>query len=123
ELTDHESIGVRTLVAQSLSEAATPAVIDPLAHMIQHEQALAASDTEDAHRDGHDAVIRACVAGLGRVGDPRAAGPLFGLMTTSPTMHHAVVEALGNSTGARGLSVLLAQANDDPTRTDLVAID
>lgn len=122
ELTDHESVGVRTLVAQALSEAATPAVIDPLSHMITHEQALEAADADDSHREAHDGVIRACVSGLGRVGDPRAAGPLFGLMTATPTMHHAVVEALGNSTGARGLSVLLAQATDDPTRTDLVAM-
>lgn len=122
ELTDHESIGVRTLVAQALSEAATPDVIDPLSHMIQHEQQLETADTDDSHREGHDGVIRACVAGLGRVGDARAAGPLFGLMTANPTMHHAVVEALRNSTGARGLGVLLAQANDDATRTDLVAM-
>ncbi len=122
ELTDHESIGVRTLVAQALSEAATPDVIAPLSHMIEHEQQLEAADEEDSHREGHDGVIRACVSGLGRVGDPRAAGPLFSLMTSNPTMHHAVVEALGNSTGARGLTVLLAQANDDATRTDLVGM-
>lgn len=122
ELTDHESVGVRTLVAQSLAEAATPDVIDPLSHMIEHERALEAADADDAHREGHDGVIRACVAGLGRVGDARAAGPLFSLMTSNPTMHHAVVEALGNSTGARGLAVLLAQATDDTSRADLVGM-
>lgn len=122
ELTDHESAGVRLLVAQALSEAATPDTIDPLTHMLQHEQALAAADTEDSNRDAHSGVIRACVSGLGRVGDPRAAGPLFALMTATPTLHHEVVEALGNSTGARGLAVLLASATDDAARTDLVAM-
>lgn len=122
ELTDHESAGVRLLVAQALSEAATPDTIDPLTHMLQHEQQLATADTEDSNRDAHNGVIRACVSGLGRVGDPRAAGPLFALMTATPTMHHEVVEALGNSTGARGLAVLLSSATTDAQRTDLVGM-
>ncbi len=77
ELTDHESVGVRTLVAQSLSEAATPDVIDPLSHMIAHERELEAADSDDSHREGHDGVIRACVSGLGRVGERGVMGLLF----------------------------------------------
>jgi HEAT repeat protein len=123
DLTDHQSTGVRTLVAQALAEAATPDVIAPLSHMIAHEQQLQEAETgEGADHAGHDSVIRACVSGLGRVGDARAAGPLFTLMQRNPSMRNAVLDALRHSTGARGLSVLLAQASDDATRTDLVVM-
>lgn len=123
ELTDHESVGVRTLVAQALSEAATPDVIDPLSHMIEREQQLEEGD-DDAQGDhaAHDSVIRACIGGLGRVGDPRAAAPLFAQMQRNPSMRVAVLDALRRTTGARGLTVLLAAATDDATKTDLVGM-
>jgi HEAT repeat protein len=120
ELMDHESVGVRTLVAQALSEAATADTIDPLSHMIQHEQELEESDTAEGAHAAHDSVIRACIGGLGRVGDPRAATPLFAQMQRNPGMRVAVLDALRRTTGARGLAVLLAAATDDATRTDLV---
>ena len=75
--------------------AATPDVIEPLSHMIDHEQTLSEADTgEHSDHAGHDSVIRACVGGLGRVGDPRAAQPLFTLMQRNPGMRNAVLEAL-----------------------------
>ncbi len=123
ELTDHESVGVRTLVAQALAEAATPDVIAPLSHMIENEQRLEDSD-DDSHGDhaAHDSVIRACIGGLGRVGDPRAASPLFSQMQRNAGTRVAVLEALRRTTGARGLAVLLTAATDDATKTDLVGM-
>jgi HEAT repeat protein len=122
ELTGHESVGVRTLVAQALSEAATPDVIEPLSQMIAHEQELEETDTSEGGHSAHDSVIRACIGGLGRVGDPRAAAPLFAQMQRNPGMRVAVLEALRRTTGARGLAVLLAAATDDATKTDLVGM-
>ncbi len=104
EMTGHEQVGVRTLVAQALSEAGTPDVIDPLTTML---------------RDEDDQVRRQAAAGLGRIGDPRAAGPLFAAMQLNPGMRVQVLDALRRSTGARGLAVLLASATDDATKRDL----
>ena len=103
-MTGHEQVGVRTLVAQALSEAGTPDVIDPLTTLLQ---------------DSDDQVRRQAASGLGRIGDPRAAGPLFAAMQSNPNMRVQVLEALRRSTGARGLAVLLASATDDATRRDL----
>jgi HEAT repeat protein len=111
ELTGHSSAAVRTLVAQALSEAATPDVIEPLTRMI--------GDAQNQGEDGGQ-VLRIAAAGLGRIGDPRAATPLFQLMQRDPAMRVSVLEALRRSTGARGLSVLLASATDDATKRDIV---
>lgn len=104
QMTGHEQVGVRALVAQALSEAGTPDVIDPLTRLLQ---------------DADDQVRRQAASGLGRIGDPRAAGPLFAAMQANPTMRVQVLEALRRSTGARGLAVLLASATDDATKRDL----
>jgi HEAT repeat protein len=103
-MTGHEQVGVRTLVAQALSEAGTTDVIDPLTTML---------------RDEDDQVRRQAAAGLGRIGDPRAAGPLFAAMQENPGMRVQVLDALRRSTGARGLAVLLASASDEATKRDL----
>ncbi|WP_053235298.1 HEAT repeat domain-containing protein [Sandaracinus amylolyticus] len=113
ELTGHESVAVRTLVAQALSEAGTPDVIDPLSRMIL--------DAQNTGEEGHN-VLRIAAAGLGRIGDPRAATPLFQLMQRDPAMRVAVLEALRRSTGARGLTVLLGSAGDAATKRDLVVM-
>lgn len=110
ELTGHESVAVRTLVAQALSEAGTPDVIDPLSRMI--------GDDQNQGEDGQN-VLRIAAAGLGRIGDPRAATPLFQLMQRDPALRVQVLDALRRSTGARGLSVLLASAGDAATKRDL----
>jgi HEAT repeat protein len=104
EMTGHPSTSVRTLVAQALSEAGTPDVIEPLTTMLGDED---------------DQVRRQAAAGLGRIGDPRAAGPLFAAMQQNPNMRVQVLDALRRSTGARGLAVLLASANDEATKRDL----
>lgn len=99
-----QSVGIRALVAQALSEAGTVEVIEPLTALL---------------RDEDPEVKRQAAAGLGRIGDPRAAGPLFAAMQQDPAMRVQVLEALRRSTGARGLSVLLGSATDDATKRDL----
>ena len=109
ELTGHDEKSVRTLVAVALSEAASPEVVDPLVRMLQRPN-------EDAE------VIRAAVAGLGRAGDPRAAAPLFALMQEHPEMTQSVIDALGRSTAAPQLAVLLGEAKNVNTKRELVRL-
>lgn len=108
-LTGHEDKSVRTLVAVALAEAASSEVVDPLVRMLQKPD-------EDSE------VIRAAVAGLGRAGDPRAAGPLYKLMHDVPAMRQSVLDALGRSTAAPELGTLLAQAKEPLTRRDMVEL-
>jgi HEAT repeat protein len=93
----------------ALSEAASPAVVPPLVRMIQ-------SPKEDAE------VVRACVQGLGRSGDPAAAQPLFQLMQDRADMRQSVLDALAKSTAAPQLGTLLKQATDTETKRDLVRL-
>ena len=109
DLTGHKETSVRALVAMALSEAASPEVVDPLVRLISNKD----EDTE---------VVRAAVAGLGRTGDPRAAGPLFQLMQTRPEMRQSVIDALGKSTAAPQLAVLLGQAKDVQSKRDVVGL-
>lgn len=109
ELTGHSEKAVRALVAMSLAEAASAQVVDPLVRMIQNPN-------EDPE------VVRAAIGGLGRTGDPKAAGPMFALMQRRPEMRPSVVDALGKSTAAPQLAVLLAQADDLNTKRDLVRL-
>lgn len=106
-LTHHETAGVRNLVAQALSEIGTPEVVDPLASMLEDED---------------DNVRRNAAAGLGRIGDPRAAQALFAAVRANASMRVAVNDALRRSTGARGLAVLLAEARDEVERADLATM-
>ncbi len=108
-LTDHKETSVRALVAMALSEAASPEVVPPLVRLIQNP-----------NEDGE--VVRAAVAGLGRAGDPRAAAPLFTLMQKRPDMRQSVLDALGKSTAAPQLAVLLKQATDVGAKRDLVRL-
>ncbi len=119
QLTGHASAAVRTLVAQALSEAATPEVILPLVSMIQSSERMMESQTDDRRRGEEETLIRQAVQGLGRVADARAAEPLFALMTRHPNMRATVLDALKRSTGARGLAVLLTSATDAQARKDL----
>jgi HEAT repeat protein len=109
ELTGHKDMPVRALVAMALSEAASPQVVDPLVRLISNP-----------NEDGE--VVRAAVAGLGRAGDPRAAQPLFTLMTKRPEMRQSVLDALAKSTAAPQLIVLLQQANEVNAKRDLVRL-
>jgi HEAT repeat protein len=96
ELTGHKDKPVRVLVAIALSEAATAAVVEPLARMIEPPD-------EDA------VVVRTAVAGLGRTGDPRAANALFKLMQKRPT-------------AAPQLAVFVREAKEVSIRRDLVRL-
>lgn len=107
QMTSNPSLAVRALVAQALSEAGTPDVIEPLSVLL---------------RDDDDQVRRQAVQGLGRIGDPRAAGPLFEAMQSNPSMRIQVLDSLRRSTGARGLAVLLQSATDVETRRDLATM-
>ncbi len=107
ELVHHESVGVRTLVAQALSEAGTPDVVAPLSSMLE---------------DDEQNIVRIAAAGLGRIGDPSAARPLFELMTRQRSARTVVMDALRRSTGARGLIVLLSSAGDAEIKRQLTAM-
>jgi HEAT repeat protein len=109
ELTGHAETSVRALVAMALSEAASPEVVAPLVRLISNPK----EDTE---------VVRAAVAGLGRTGDPSAAGPMFALMQSRPEMRQSVIDALGKSTAAPQLAVLLGQAKDVDSKRDIVRL-
>lgn len=109
DLTGHDQMPVRALVAMALSEAASADVVEPLSRMIGR----ADEDTE---------VVRAAVAGLGRTGDPRAAQPLFRLMQTRVEMRGSVLDALKKSTAAPQLAVLLKEASDPVTKRDLATL-
>ena len=109
ELTGHKETSVRALVAMALSEAASPEVVAPLVRLISNPK----EDTE---------VVRAAVAGLGRTGDPSAAGPMFALMQSRPEMRQSVIDALAKSTAAPQLAVLLGQAKDVDSKRDIVRL-
>lgn len=109
ELTAHPEKPVRALVAMALSEAASPQVVDPLVRMIQNPK----EDTE---------VLLAASAGLGRTGDPRAGAPLLALTQSRPDIRASVMAALGKSTAAPQLAVLLGQATDIDAKRDLVRL-
>lgn len=109
DLTGHTDKPVRALVAMALSEAASPTVVPALVRMIKRPN-------EDPE------VIRAAVAGIGRAGDPSAAGDLFALMTARADMRQSVLDALARSTAAPQLATLLKQAKDATTKRDLVRL-
>lgn len=119
-LINHSSVGVRTLVAAALAEAATPEVVDPLVRLIRGAETNLSR--EDARQADEDTLIRQAVGGLGRVGDPRAATPLFELMVRQPNMRLTILDALRKSTGARGLSVLVTQAQNPIDRRELAGL-
>jgi len=108
-LTEHENPGVRVLVAQALSEIGTVEVIEPLTQLL--------NNTEN-----EDTIRRQAAAGLGRIGDPRAAAALFAAMASAPNMRVVVVDALRRSTGARGLGILLTSATDEETQLQLATM-
>lgn len=114
-LLSHENGGVRAMTATALAEAASPEVVAPLGQLLEAELARGAQQRSSD-------VIRAAAEGLGRSGDPRAAGPLFKLLETEPGMRATVLDALAKSTAAPGLMGLLSQAGEGRTRADLVGL-
>jgi len=109
ENTGHKEKSVRALVAMALSEAPSPEVVDPLVRMVEKS-------------DEDPEVVRAAVMGLGRAGDPRAAGPLFGVMQSRPELRQSVLDALAKSTAAPQLATLLKEAKDPNAKRDLVRL-
>ncbi|MDW8245246.1 MAG: HEAT repeat domain-containing protein [Sandaracinaceae bacterium] len=107
KMTKHKEVSVRALVAQALSEAGGPEVVSPLIELLSDED---------------DQVRKQAAAGLGRVGDTRAASALFAAMQRNPSMRLQVLDALKRSTSAKGLALLLREASSDEARRDLVAM-
>lgn len=122
ELLNHDQQSVRQLVAQALSEAASPEVVAPLATLLRQELARPVNDTENPQRAQSPEVIRSAAAGLGRTGEASAAAPLFELLQAQPNMRQSVLESLKRSTGANGLITLVREARDDATRRDMVRL-
>jgi HEAT repeat protein len=107
ELLKHKDKAVRTLVAASLSESATPDAVDPLIKLLD--------DTDPE-------VVRAAAAGLGRAGDPRGSGPLFNLLQKNPSMRQSVLDAIAKSTSAPGIAKLLAATDSVDLKRSLVSL-
>jgi HEAT repeat protein len=107
ELLKHKDKSVRTLVAASLSESATPEAVDPLIKLLND------SDPE---------VVRAAAAGLGRSGDPRGSGPLFALLQRTPSMRQSVLDAISKSTSAPGIAKLLDSTDSVDLKRSLVSL-
>ncbi len=115
ELMGHEQESIRTLTAHALAEAASTEVIDPLTKMLTME-------LQRAKEDRSQEVIRAIAAGLGRIGDPRAARPLFEALRKTPELRGTIVDALRKSTGAPQLAVLVEQTDDTDIQRELVRL-
>jgi HEAT repeat protein len=107
ELLKHKDKAVRTLVAASLSESATPEAVDPLIKLL--------NDTDPE-------VVRAAAAGLGRAGDPRGSAPLFALLQKNPSMRQSVLDAIAKSTSAPGIAKLLAATDSVDLKRSLVGL-
>jgi HEAT repeat protein len=107
ELLKHKDKSVRTLVAASLSESATPAAVDPLIKLLND------SDPE---------VVRAAAAGLGRSGDPRGTVPLFALLQRTPSLRQSVLDAISKSTSAPGVAKLIDSTDSVDLKRSLVSL-
>jgi HEAT repeat protein len=107
ELLKHKDKSVRTLVAVSLSESATPEAVDPLIKLLN---------------DSDPQVVRAAAAGLGRAGDPRGSGPLFALLQKNPAMRQSVLDAIAKSTSAPGIAKLLDSTDSVDLKRSLVSL-
>ncbi len=112
ELTDSAtaSLAVRTLVAQALAETASAEAVEPLVRI-----ATTANPNEEAE------LVRTAAAGLGRIGDPRVAEPLFGLLANEG-LRPSLLDTLRRSVGAASLTRLLGMAQDAGVRKELVAM-
>lgn len=115
DLINHKQVSVRTLVAVTLAEAASPAVVEPLSKVLRQELARTGDDQSVE-------VIRAAAAGLGRTGDPAAAGPLFELLEKQPSMRSTVIDSMERTTPAPNVAALLPQAREVSLRRDLVRV-
>jgi HEAT repeat protein len=91
----------RHLAALSLAELATPDVVDALAVL---------------SRDPQAATAREAAIGLGRTGDRRAEDPIVAFLNTHRGERNGILSALAQSSGARGLGVVIHAARDPELR-------
>ncbi len=115
ELMGHEEESIRTLTAHALAEAANAEVIEPLTKMLSME-------LQRPKEKRSQEVIRAIAAGLGRIGDPRAARPLFDALRKVPELRSIIIDALRKSTAAPQLAVLVDQSDDVNVQRELVRL-
>jgi HEAT repeat protein len=115
DLLEHPEESVRVLTAHALAEAQSAAVIDPLSRLLEAET------KRDAESQSSE-VVRAAAAGLGRIGDPRAARPLFTALQGSPRNRQDILDALRRSSGAKDLAVLVKEAQHPDIKRDLVRL-
>jgi HEAT repeat protein len=114
-LLKHPEESVRVLTVHALAEVNNATVIEPLSRIL-------AAETNRAADAQSSEVVRAAAAGLGRIGDPRAARPLFAALQSNPKSRQDVLDALRRSTGAKDLAVLVREATDPVIKRDLVRI-
>jgi HEAT repeat protein len=101
ELVSSRNSASKRLAALSLSELATPDLVDPLTVL---------------SRDSDVDVAREAAIGLGRTGDPRASDAIMAFLSAHPDLRDGVLGALATSAGASGLSVVIRGARDLQTR-------
>jgi HEAT repeat protein len=115
ELIKHEDGSVRVLTAHALAESNDPSVIDPLIRLLEAEIAL-----EDEVRNAE--VLRSAAAGLGRIGNERAAAPLFKALESGAGKRRDVLDALSQAVAGPALARLLMQAKTPKDRLDLARL-
>jgi HEAT repeat protein len=115
DLLNHPEESVRVLTAHALAEANKASAIEPLSRL------LTAETGRDPEKQSSE-VVRAAASGLGRIGDPKAARPLFTALQGSPKNRQDILDAIGRSTGAKDLSVLVREAQHPDIKRDLVRL-
>jgi HEAT repeat protein len=114
-LLKHEKESVRRLTAHALGESGSKSALEPLSKLLEYELG------REAKKQSTE-VIRAAAAGLGRIGDPAAARPLFNVLKNKPNMAQAVLDALRQSTAAPKLALLAKEAEQKSVQRDLVRL-
>lgn len=115
KLINHPNESVRVLTAHALAESNDPKAIAPLSRLLRSEM-----KRPEGKRSSE--VIRAAAAGLGRIGDPRAAAPLFEALQKLPKQRQAILNALRQSTGAKDLALLVKQSQTPDIKRELVQL-
>ena len=115
QLTGHETEAVRLLTAHALAEVAEPTVITPLARILNEEIAR-----DEDHRSTE--VIRAAVAGLGRIGEAEAARPLFAALQAHRALMGTTLDSLKKSTAGPQLAVFMQEASDPELKKELARL-
>ncbi len=115
----HPSAKVRALVASALAEAGTSEVVDPLIKMIEDANVETPGESDERKRE-RTVILREAAAGLGRTGDPRAARPLFEVLTRRADVRYEVLDAIRRSTAAPNIAAMLPGATDVGIRREMI---